>query len=67
MLYVTPSSNSFVIVQYIIVETDGLLFKPSAPFKNQYFDQEVDAYTAIANNGETSVRYFVLPTVSVLK
>lgn len=67
MLYVTPSSNSFVIVQYIIVETDGLLFKHSEPFKNIYYEQEVDAYTAIAEKGETSVRYYVLPTVSVLK
>jgi hypothetical protein len=67
MLYVTPSSSAFVIVQYIIVETDGLLFKPSEPFKNKYYDQEIDAYTDIADNGETSVRYFVLPTVSVLK
>lgn len=65
MLYTTDSSRAYVIVQYIIVEIDGLSFKIAQPFKNKYYEQEIDAYTDIAENGLSSVRYVVLPTTSI--
>ena len=67
MLYPTDSINAFVIVQYIIVEIDGFTFKPSPEFTKEYFDQEAEAYTAIADRGKTSVRYCVLPSTTIFR
>lgn len=66
MLYVTPSNTAHVIVQFIIVELDGLNFKLSEPFKNKYYDEEVEAYFDIAEKGKTSTRYVVVPTSTII-
>ena len=67
MLYPTLSDKAFVIIQYIIVEIEGTAFKPSLEFLNQYFEQEEDAYLAIADRGKVSVRYFILPSTTIFR
>lgn len=67
MLYPTLSDKAFVIIQYIIVEIEGVAFKPSVEFLNQYFEQEEDAYLAIADRGKVSVRYFILPSTTIFR
>lgn len=67
MLYQLSEQDAFVVIQYIIVELDGINFIPSSTFKEQYFDEEKEAYTAISYKGKPSTRYLVLPTSIIFR
>lgn len=67
MLYETNSTKSFVVIQYLILELVGLNTNYSEIFKDTYFDHEIDAYTAIADKGEASVRYVLQPTCIIFQ